>query len=190
MLDSCLKTHSDINDVFSHNFSSYECNDNAMDEREYTKMMSLVTNKSVPWKQLEHMITSDHSLQGQLFRTKEVQRMYYQNKMKIHIFYESFEDYIKISLLRFGSMTTCENKIASYQTHTSKQWVWCENTYPYSLRKGIHHYNIWSLTPFTTEQVDRIIQDNIGNSARALWFINDTQNMSVPGIWHCHVFWK
>ena len=152
--------------------------------------MKLTTTKKVPWKHLQIVIQQNHTIQGHLFRTPSVQRRYFYNRQKMQRFYGSFEDFIKISLLRFGSYMDTNNKLCAYATHTSKQWVWCENTYPYSLRKGIHHYNIWSVEPLQPHTVNDIIHTVLPDTSKFLWFINNTEHMSVPGVWHCHVFWK
>lgn len=153
-------------------------------------IMKLVTKKKISWKHLMQVINPDHNLMDHLFRSPEVQRNYYLHRQKTRKFYASVEDYIKISLLNFGYMDGPDGRIISFQTPKSMSWTWVENSYPYSLRKGIHHYNLWSLQPMTHEEVDRTLEMCIPTSKNFLWFVNEPRNMSIPGIWHCHVFWK
>ena len=152
--------------------------------------MKLVTKTKISWKHLTKLISDEHKLMEHLFRLPDIQRNYYLHRSKVNKMYTTFEDYIKISLFRFGSIDDNDGRIMSYPTPTSLTRSWNENVYPYSLRKGIRHYNIWSLSSMSSQEVETMIKTCIPLSKHVLWFVNEPHDMSVPGIWHCHVFWK
>lgn len=152
---------------------------------------AIEANKKVTWKTLSKIITSDHTLDVHMQRSPDVQRLYYQSRAIKRRFYSSFDDYIKISILNFGSYTDDEGKIRAYHTPTSHEIVCCENLYPYNLRKGIKHWNLWAIRQLHNEHdIQQEIMRFLPHAKKVYWFVNSVENMSVPHVWHCHIFWK
>lgn len=153
--------------------------------------MKLTSKKRVSWDMLTKVISSDHKLLCNLYRSSEIQRLYYMNRVAKQHFYASFDDFIKITVLRFGSYIDEAGKLKAHQTGTSLPLVCCENVYPYNVRKGIHHWNLWSATTLHDEKnINQIIAFFIPTAKKITWFVNEPHNMSVPDVWHCHIFWK
>jgi len=144
----------------------------------------------VAWKELEERITKQHTLQGNLFRSQAMQRLYNQHRLHSQKHYATYVDFLKISLFGFGSSLNEQGMISAYKTRMSKTYVFIENRFPYNVRKGIRHSMIFAVDILPHEMVDEIIADNLPKTAKVVWYINDPSVMSIPDIWHCHVFWK
>lgn len=147
-------------------------------------------NRVVSWRDLVSKITSTHGIIGNIYRSESMQRLYEQNKTKVRACYASYGDFIKITVLNQGSFINTDGLMEAFKTPTSLQYVLVENAYPYNIRKGIHHDMIWSITPIKPNMVDEIIRAKRPDATHILWFVNEEQYMSVPELWHCHVFWK
>jgi hypothetical protein len=63
------------------------------------------------------------------------------------------------------------------------------NKYPYWTAKGIHHWLLWSDRPLTAASVNAILGWEFGGD-EVIWFVNQPELRSVPGLWHAHVFWR
>lgn len=59
------------------------------------------------------------------------------------------------------------------------------NKYPYWTVKGIQHWLLWSDRPLSAASVQAIL----GNRD-IVWFVNQPELRSVPGLWHAHVFYR
>lgn len=59
------------------------------------------------------------------------------------------------------------------------------NKYPYWTTKDIQHWLLWSDRPLSAASVRAILGDG-----EAVWFVNQPELRSVPGLWHAHVFWR
>lgn len=144
----------------------------------------------IAWKELEDRITKQHTLQGYLYRSQAMQRLYNQHRLHSQKHYATYVDFLKISLFGFGSSLNEQGMITSYKTRTSKTYVFMDNRFPYNLRKGIRHCLIFALDALEYQKVDEIIAKHLPSTAKVLWYINDKNVMSIPELWHCHVFWK
>ena len=150
-----------------------------------TKM--IFNNRVVSWKELVSKITPTHGIIGNIYRS---QRLYEQNKLKVRACYASYGDFIKITVLNHGSFLNADGLMEAFKTSTSFDYVMVENMYPYNLRKGIHHDMIWAIQPIKPDLIDNIIRAKRPDAKNIVWFVNEEQYMSVPELWHCHIFWK
>jgi len=65
-----------------------------------------------------------------------------------------------------------------------------KNEFPYSVKKGIEHWLIWSRTPLTDEVwIRRYLEERLPGRDY-LYFINPPELRSVPSIFHVQVFTK
>jgi hypothetical protein len=98
-------------------------------------------------------------------------------------------DHIRIEYMNWRPFQNSEGKIMAVSNKTSLQTVIITNIFPYNLRKGIHHKNIFSVVPLTADEINTKIKDYLGNQNKDfLWFVNTPENQSIPDLWHCHFF--
>lgn len=144
------------------------------------------------WKFLDKNIQSNKLIDVHLHRERHTQYLYDMNKQVLKSNYQSYGDYIRITYLGFREVKDENNLFKSEKTALIKQYAFVQNKYPYALRKGIRHYLIWSVSPLSSSKIQSIIEENKDNEyfKKYIWFVNDIINMSVPDIWHCHVFAK
>jgi hypothetical protein len=82
-----------------------------------------------------------------------------------------------------------DGKIFAVRQSNSLDSVIFKNAFPYNLRKGIHHCNLFSVKPLSDEEVNSQISNYIGKRKRFIWFINHPSIQSIPDLWHCHFFY-
>ena len=98
-------------------------------------------------------------------------------------------DFIKITFMKWRPFKNSENKIFAVRNSSSLDYIILENTFPYNLRKGIKHYNLFSVTPLNENKIHEVISSHIKNK-EYLWFVNYPIYQSIPDLWHCHFFYK
>lgn len=77
----------------------------------------------------------------------------------------------------------------------NKKIVFVKNPFPYDFVDGINHYILWSSNPLTSEEINNYLNAYFNKPKSKFkyeftWFVNHVQNMSIPDIWHCQVFWR
>jgi len=102
--------------------------------------------------------------------------------------YVNLGDHIRIEHMNWRPFQNAEGKIIAVSNKNSLQQVITLNMFPYDLRKGIHHKNIFSVVPLSADEIHKKIKENIGNDAEYIWFVNTPDNQSIPDLWHCHFF--
>ena len=103
--------------------------------------------------------------------------------------YVKFGDHIKIQHMNWRSFQNAEGKILAVSNKNSLQTVITYNLFPYDLRKGIHHKNIFSVIPLNADEINTKIKEHIGNDKiDFIWFVNTPDNQSIPDLWHCNFF--
>lgn len=73
---------------------------------------------------------------------------------------------------------------------TAPHIVWRPNDFPYYMEAGVHHDNIWSTVPLSTEHLLKIIEDKLGTGAEYAYFVNPGPLASIPGVWHAHCMYS
>lgn len=99
-------------------------------------------------------------------------------------------DYIKIKYMKWRSFKNTDNKLFAVRDTNSVDKIILKNTFPYDLRKGINHYNIFSVIALNESEIIEYIKHYIGKNKEILWFVNYPINQSIPDLWHCHFFFK
>ena len=122
-------------------------------------------------------------------RSNEVKLAHEKQRDIIKNEYVNPGDYIKIKYMKWRPFKNSENKIFAVHDSSSVDIVILKNTFPYNLRKGIVHYNLFSNTPLDDNQIVTYINNIIGKK-EILWFVNYPMYQSIPDLWHCHFFYK
>ena len=104
--------------------------------------------------------------------------------------FNTYADFVKISLLAFGSYVNEGGLITAFKTAISKRHVLVENKFPYNVRKGIHHHVLISTDPLSESDVQELIDAQLTRARDVRWFVNDPLYLSIPELWHCHILWK
>lgn len=78
------------------------------------------------------------------------------------------------------------------QLISAKDLQYVPNGCPYDMPAGVDHWTVWSVQ--RPENPDEVVRGAIERAGHKLeevvWFENDPNRRSVPGIWHVHVFVK
>ena len=122
-------------------------------------------------------------------RSNEVKLAHEKQRTMINNDYVNPGDYIKIKYMKWRPFKNSENKIFAVREASSLDNIILENTFPYNLRKGIKHYNLFSVMPLNESKMAEIIGHYIKNKDY-LWFVNYPMYQSIPDLWHCHFFYK
>jgi hypothetical protein len=106
--------------------------------------------------------------------------------------YHGYGDYIKMKYLNFRESRDDNCLLKALPSPITYEYAFVQNKYPYALRKPIRHYLIWSAVPLQPSRVEEIINTHRATEKfrKYVWFVNDVVAMSVPEVWHCHVFVK
>lgn len=144
--------------------------------------------KKISWKDLLLM----PRIAAPLHRSLKFDALYQRYIIDIERTYSSYTDYIKIRYLQYEKYRNNNGKISSRHGHRHRHGIvhvaFTRNMFPYNLRKGISHSIIWSSHSLSMEQVKEILSKH--NIITFIIHINDPNTMSIPDVWHCHVFWK
>jgi hypothetical protein len=98
-------------------------------------------------------------------------------------------DHIKIDYMNWMPFKNTHGKIFAVRQSVSVDSIILKNTFPYNLRKGIQHYNLFSVKPLSSDEVNIRLREFIGNRKKFMWFVNHPTIQSIPDLWHCHFFY-
>lgn len=116
--------------------------------------------------------------------------MAYQNQLDmLKNTYVNRGDHIRIEYMNWRPFQNAEGKIIAVSNNNSLQHVITYNKFPYDLRKGIYHKNIFSVIPLSADEINTKIKEDIGEDKEYIWFVNTPDNQSIPDLWHCHFFY-
>ena len=104
--------------------------------------------------------------------------------------YNNPGDYIKIKYMKWRSFKNANNKLFAVSDSNSENKIILKNAFPYNLRKGIQHYNLFSVIPLNENEIINYINQYIGKKKEIIWFVNYPIYQSIPDLWHCHFFYK
>lgn len=121
-------------------------------------------------------------------RSDYYQHKYDDNKATILQKYNTYEDYIKVVLLKLKYRRNSHDKIVSDSNDTTNKVLFILNKYPYNIVKGIKHYILFSLKPLNINKVRKILLNLL--DCEFVFFINNRNKQSIKNLWHCHVFIK
>lgn len=108
--------------------------------------------------------------------------------------YQSYKDYVLIELFLSNSIFNPLGKLEIEKPEIENKKLFIENKFPYLDKPISNHYIMWYSNYIPTDEV--ITQDIDENTANILhhpdyqfiWYENP--KMSIPDIYHVHVFWK
>jgi hypothetical protein len=95
-------------------------------------------------------------------------------------------DYIKIKYMNWRPFKNADGKIFAVRKKESVDSIIIKNTFPYNLRKGIQHYNLFSVESLSVTEVNSQLYEFVGG--KNIWFVNHPSIQSIPDLWHCHYF--
>ena len=123
-------------------------------------------------------------------RSNDIKLAHHKQRAQSHNMYVNPGDHIRIEYMNWRPFHNAEGKIIAVSDKNSLQIVITSNKFPYDLRKGIQHKNIFSVAPLTADEINVTIREHIGKNKDFIWFVNTPDNQSIPDIWHCHFFYK
>jgi len=95
--------------------------------------------------------------------------------------YEAYMEHVQKSYVKYSDYI-----IETFLTPA--KITFARNKFPYNVAYGIQHYNIWSHTPLSSDEITTELAKYFEDPYEPLWFVNEPSMMSVPEVWHCHVF--
>lgn len=125
-----------------------------------------------------------------LQRSRAVQNAYDRERIKTLTIYESYEDKLKIELMAYQGRKNKYGKFVAFPSKNSVDALLIRNVFPYNFEKTVQHYVLFSRHPLTEREQRALIERMLGTGYQYETLINDISKMSIPNIWHCHVFIK
>ncbi len=119
-------------------------------------------------------------------RNKKNQKLYDKFKKNVLNNYESIEDYIKISYLKFDTSFSDTNKKEAIKTSQSLNYKLIKNPYPYTFSDKITHYVLFSIEELTKKEQTHIINTTF-KPKNFIYFINPDDKKSIKNLWHLHI---
>jgi hypothetical protein len=111
-------------------------------------------------------------------RSDEVQALYEQHK-QMHAS-ETLSQFIK---QKYFDALTHEN--------TNTNGVMVRNAFPYDIEANITQYVVWALSDEVAQNIVASLKSGEqAHPSKLIWFVNKREDMSVPDVWHCHIFIK
>ena len=125
-----------------------------------------------------------------LERNRSVQNAYDRKRRESMNIYESYEDKVMIELMSYQRRKSKRGKFIAVRSKNSADALLIKNEYPYNLEKNVLHYVLFSQYPLTERGRRALITKMLGHGFQYETVVNDIGKMSMPNIWHCHVFIK
>lgn len=175
------------------------------------------TKHQFSWSELSELIASKNL--APMGRSEQVQFAYQKAIKKRTKTYGSPGEYIRQRVLHWPPAESCDNNDGSRPPSSAStfsdgnesstscssvssppssptgplnplQIVLKKNEFPYSVKKGIEHWLIWSRNPLTDEVwIRRYLEERLPGRDY-LFFVNPPELRSVPSIFHVQVFTK
>ena len=134
---------------------------------------------------LRKNVGPDHRALFPCYRTDDVEAAYAEHKRRVLATYESLEDFILYTVFKCSGSQQANGRMRSLRCE-AHPWAFTENPFPYDIAAELEHWILWSRSSREDlPRAARLIRDNFGD---AVWFVNTSNNKSVPGLFHCHVF--
>lgn len=138
------------------------------------------------WKFIKDTI-HDHENTYVFERSPSFKLAHSNNSKLIQREYVLSGDYIKIKYMSWMPFKNSHGKLFAVRKNESIDSVIIKNTFPYNLRKGIQHYNLFSVSHLSVNEIESRLRDFVGKKS-IIWFVNHPSIQSIPDLWHCHFF--
>jgi len=164
-------------------------------------MQTIMATRMMTWKDIQQK--AQGLMVDPIYRDKDTQVLYDENRDLVKAKYARYSDYIKIHVLKWSPIETPEGLLEARRTRGSYIKRLTINAFPYYLEPGITHLIFWSVKPLTQAEMHKAIrckafhdieepavadsEKDIDNHAYEA-FVNRVEHQSILDLWHAHVF--